>query len=125
MGGRGPYAAGNNVAYTYETVGKIEGIKVLEKLNKENSRSLPEEAHSANAYILTRPNGDFKQYREFNDDKTAKFDIDFHPEPKITGNRTPVYHIHFYINGKRDDLGRMLTDVELQNYKKYFTGRIR
>ena len=30
MGGRGTFAAGNNVAYTYETVGKIEGIKVME-----------------------------------------------------------------------------------------------
>jgi hypothetical protein len=32
MGGRGTYAAGNNVPYTYETVGKIEGVKVLQGL---------------------------------------------------------------------------------------------
>lgn len=29
MGGRGTYAIGNNVEYTYKTVGKIDGIKVL------------------------------------------------------------------------------------------------
>ena len=28
MGGRGTYASGNNVAYTYETIGKIHNIKV-------------------------------------------------------------------------------------------------
>lgn len=29
MGGRGTFASGNSVAYTYETIGKIGGIKVL------------------------------------------------------------------------------------------------
>ena len=29
MGGRGTFAAGKNVAYTYETVDKIEGVKVF------------------------------------------------------------------------------------------------
>ena len=29
MGGRGTYAVGNNVDYTYKTVDKIEGVKVL------------------------------------------------------------------------------------------------
>ncbi|MDY5439525.1 MAG: hypothetical protein SPG06_01970 [Eubacteriales bacterium] len=31
MGGRGTLAIGKSVAYTYETVDKIEGVKVLEK----------------------------------------------------------------------------------------------
>ena len=39
MGGRGTFAAGKNVAYTYETVGKIEGVKVLET-KKEKFDSL-------------------------------------------------------------------------------------
>ena len=29
MGGRGTFASGNNVAYSYETVGKYEGDKIL------------------------------------------------------------------------------------------------
>lgn len=49
MGGRGTYAAENNVAYTYETIGKIAGVKVLSGLNGKHG--LPEEAHSSRAYI--------------------------------------------------------------------------
>ena len=30
MGGRGTFASGNPVPYTYNTVGKIEGVKVLQ-----------------------------------------------------------------------------------------------
>ena len=37
MGGRGTFASGNNVAYSYETVGKIDGVKVLQKLDKRAS----------------------------------------------------------------------------------------
>lgn len=33
MGGRGTFAIGNIVAYTYSTTGKIEGVKVLTGLN--------------------------------------------------------------------------------------------
>ena len=33
MGGRGTFAAGNDVAYTYQTVEKIEGVKVLKGIN--------------------------------------------------------------------------------------------
>ena len=62
MGGRGTFAVGKNVAYTYETVGKIEGVKVLEKTNKNASGGLPEEAHSSTAYIMLNKNGDFRMY---------------------------------------------------------------
>ena len=77
MGGRGTFAAGNNVAYQYETVGTIEGVKVLEKINKKSSTALPEEAHKSSAYILIGKDGEVRQYREFNADHTAKFDIDY------------------------------------------------
>ncbi len=33
MGGRGTFAIGNMVAYTYETIDFIEGIKILSGLN--------------------------------------------------------------------------------------------
>ena len=45
MGGRGTFAAGKTVAYTYQTVDKIEGVKVLVGMNGKHS--LPEEAHSS------------------------------------------------------------------------------
>ena len=65
MGGRGTFASGNNVAYSYETVGKIEGVKVLQKLDKNASGGLPEEAHSSGAYIMLNKDGNFKMYREY------------------------------------------------------------
>ncbi len=124
MGGRGTYSVGNNVAFTYETIGEIEGIKVLQGLG--NKHNLPEESHTSKAYIKIDSQGNFIRYREFNDDKTTKFDIDYHIEQKITGNRVDeVFHIHFYdINGKRDPVGRILTDEEYNKYKKYFKGRV-
>lgn len=122
MGGRGTFAAGNPVAYSYETVGKIEGVKILQKLDKRASASLPEEAHSSSAYILLNGRAEFKRYREYNSDLTSAFDIDYHPEPKITGNRERVYHIHFYKNGIRDPIGRKLSNEEYDKYKKYFGG---
>lgn len=123
MGGRGTFAVGNNVAYTYITVCKIEGVKVLSGLGKLHN--LPEESHSSNAYIKVDNQGNFVRYREYNKDRTSHFDIDYHVEPKITGNRTEkVFHIHFYNkNGERDVIGRKLTDQEIMQYKKYFKGR--
>ena len=123
MGGRGTYAVGNNVGYTYKTVDKIEGVKVLSGLGKLHN--LPEESHSGNAYIKLDNQGNFVRYREYNTDKTTHFDIDYHIEPKITGNRTEkVFHIHFYNkNGERDVVGRKLTQQEIKRYKKYFRGR--
>ena len=35
MGGRGTFASGNAVPYTYNTVGKIDGVKVIVKPLKE------------------------------------------------------------------------------------------
>ena len=55
MGGRGTFASGNTVPYTYNTVGKIGGIKVLKGV--QGKHGLPEEAHSSNAYISLHPNG--------------------------------------------------------------------
>lgn len=121
MGGRGTFAVGNNVAYTYETVDSIEDVKVLKGLNGKHN--LPEESHSSKAYILTDKNGDFVRYREFNTDNTSKFDIDYHPEKKLSGNYNPIFHIHEYKNGDCSPLGRMLTETEYKRYKKYFRGR--
>lgn len=121
MGGRGTFASGKNVGYTYETVGMIEGVKVLQGINGKHN--LPEEAHSSKAYILADRNGNFVRYREFNSDHTSKFDIDYHPEKKISGNYSPTFHVHEYKNGVRAPLGRVLTDSECAKYKKFFRGR--
>lgn len=123
MGGRGTYAVGNNVPFSYKMVDKIEGVKVLQGTGQ--AHNLPEEAHSSKAYIKVNSSGDFIRYREFNENKTARFDIDHHIESKITGNRNErVFHIHFYNkDGVRDIVGRRLTNEEYEKYKKYFRGR--
>lgn len=121
MGGRGTFAIGNPVPYTYETVGCIEGVKVLQGLNGKHN--LPEESHSSKAYILTDKKGNFVRYREFNTDHTSKFDIDYHPEKKISGNYNPIFHIHEYKSGVRSSLGRKLTESEYKKFKKFFRGR--
>ena len=66
MGGRGTFAAGNSVAYTYKTVGYVEGVKVLQGLNGKHS--LPEEAHSSSAYIKLKPDGTFHEMRIYDKD---------------------------------------------------------
>ncbi len=122
MGGRGTFASGKQVGYTYETVGMIEGIKVLQGLNG-NSKGLPAEAHSSSAYIQLHPDGNFKMYREYDKDHYLVKEIAYHPEPDLTGNHKPVLHIHEY---KRDNFSerkpRLLTKFEYEKYKKYFKG---
>ena len=122
MGGRGTYASGNNVAYTYETVGKIEGVKVLNGI--AGKHSLPEEAHSSAAYIKLKPDGTFHEMRIYDKDRYLVKEIAYHPEPNLTGGRHEnVLHIHEY---KRDNFGdrpaRLLTKDEYRKYRKYFKG---
>lgn len=122
MGGRGTFAVGNPVPYTYEMVGKIDGVKVIQGINS-SSKGLPAEAHSSNAYIQLHPDGKFKMYREYDKDHYLVKEIAYHPEPKLTGNHKPVLHIHEY---KRDNFidrkPRLLTKDEYEKYKKYFRG---
>ncbi len=124
MGGKGTFAVGKNVPYSYKTVDKIDGVKVLQGLGILHN--LPEEAHSSKAYLKVDSQGNFVRYREYNADRTSRFDIDYHKEPKITGNKTEkVFHIHFYDkNGVRDVVGRRLTLAEFEKYKRFFRGRL-
>ena len=73
MGGRGTFAAGRNVDFTYKTVGTIEGVKVLEGMYGKHA--LPEESHSSKAYIKLRRNGTFHEMRIYGDDHLPVMDI--------------------------------------------------
>ena len=121
MGGRGTYALGNNVPYTYETVGYIDGVKVLQGL--PGHKGLPVEAHSSYAYIQLHPDGTFRMLREFDSDHYLIREIAYHPEPKLTGNHAPVLHIHEYQrDNSHDRPGRLLTDEEKTRYWHFFKG---
>ena len=121
MGGRGTFASGKSVAYSYETVGKIEGEKELKGI--DGKHSLPEEAHSSRAYIKLKPDGTFHEMRIYDKDRYLVKEIAYHPEPKLTGNRHEnVLHFHEY-NRKFDRTdARRLTDEELRRYRKYLKG---
>lgn len=121
MGGRGTYAAGNDVAYTYRTVDTIAGVKVLEPLS--GARKLPEEAHSSRAYVLLDRHGVFHQYREYDENHYLRFEIGYHSEPSIDPSRKPVLHVHEY---EPDDFQhrttRPITQEEIERCGKFFEG---
>lgn len=112
MGGRGTFAVGKTVPYTYETIGKIHGIKILKGINGKHG--LPEEAHSSSAYISLYPNGNTKQLRVYNKNLTAKIDVEYSVhQGKMT------FHAHDYVDGIRRP-ARSLTREEKRLYGKYF-----
>lgn len=123
MGGRGTFAAGKNVDYTYKTVDHIEGVKVLQGLNGKHG--LPEEAHSSTAYIKLKPDGTFHEMRIYDADHYLVKEIAYHPEPNLNhGNRKKnVLHIHEYQrNNFKDRKPRLLKPEEISLYHKYLKG---
>lgn len=126
MGGRGTFASGNKVEYTYETVGTINGIKVLKGKPKTGKHGLPVEAHSSLAYIKLKPNGIFHELRIYDKNHYLVREIAYHPEPNINdGNRQDnVLHVHDY--PKRGDFSnrkpRKITKEEYKMYKKFLVG---
>lgn len=122
MGGRGTYAAGNNPPYTYETVGMIEGVKVLSGLGDKHD--LPVEAHLSEAYIQLYPDGNFKMLRFFDKEHYLTLEIGYHPEKDLDKSRKPLLHVHEY--PVHDDFSKrttkLMTEEEYRKYKKYFGG---
>lgn len=115
MGGRGTFSLGVKTADAFETVGEINGVKVLEKKNKSESKNLPEEAHSSKAYLLLDDNGVFRKYREYNN-HIIQFEIEYgtHAAKKFL-------HYHPYINGERQSAERISPSM-IEKYKKFFKG---
>lgn len=129
MGGRGTFAAGNDAAYTYQTVDKIEGVKVLEGTG--SNHGLPASSHSSEAYIKLKPDGTFHEMRFYDENHILYLEIGYHNEKKLTGNNSsPVLHYHTYApsfslskegSGGRSE-AHYLTDEMKEKYKKYFKG---
>lgn len=129
MGGRGTFASGNPVPFSYQTVGLIEGIKVLEGTNGKHS--LPESSHSSHAYIKLKSDGTFHEMRFYDKNHILKMEIAYHPEKSLTGNNhTPVLHYHTYDDrfsknksGSFDrSAAQYLTQEMKKKYGKYFKG---
>lgn len=127
MGGRGTYSAGQSPKYTYETVGKIEDVKVLAPIDKAKALKLPEESHTAgNKYVLLDKDGVFHQYREYNSNHEVVLEIGYHHERAL--GKGDVLHIHVHGKPGIDNhnnpstVKRKLTRTEYQKYKKLFKG---
>lgn len=120
MGGRGTFAAGRNVPFTYETIGKIHDIKVLRGLNGKHA--LPEESHTSDAYIKLRENGTFHEMRIYGENHEAILDIAYHPEPNIDKSRQSVLHIHRYGPNFDRHPAEPITKAIYDKYSKFFIG---
>ena len=124
MGGRGTFAAGNNVPYKYKTVEIIEGVKVLQPKDSERSYNLPVESHSSSSYILLDKVGVFRQYREYNAQHEVIFEIVYHFENNMSKPGKPVLHVHDYSAPGIQNRGkaRLITEEELKKYRKFLKG---
>ena len=128
MGGRGTFAAGNNTPYSYQTVGKIGNVKILQGIGKHG---LPESSHSSEAYIKLKPDGTFHEMRFYNKEHVLYMEIAYHAEKSLTGNRhTPILHYHMYDDRfsknktgafHRSSAARLTEEMKAK-YKKYFKG---
>lgn len=124
MGGRGTFASGKSVAYSYETVGKIAGVKVLRPIDPKKSYNMPPESHSSTKYIILGKNGVFRQYVEYDKNHLPIFEIGYHFESGISKHGEPVFHVHEYsLPGIDFRLpARAIKPSEYEMYKKYFKG---
>lgn len=136
MGGRGTFAAGNNVAYTYEVDttnyenGKFEGVKVLIGMNGTGKHGLPESSHSSNAYLKMNSDGSFNMMRIYDSNHVLRLEIAYHNENKLGNGKILHYHIYderfsktTSRNFKRSDAIRITQKSKMyKTYKKFFKG---
>ena len=124
MGGKGTFAVGKNVPYSYKTVDKIEGVKVLQPIDGKKSLKLPEEAHSSSSYVLLDKDGVFHQYREYNKEHLPVFEVGYHFENGLSIAGEHVFHVHEYSKPGVENRkpARKITPQEYEKYKKFFKG---
>lgn len=136
MGGRGTFAAGNPVPYTYEvdksfsTDGKYKGIKVLKGIDGTGKHGLPESSHSSTAYLKMNPDGSFNMMRVYDSKHNLRLEIAYHVENQLGTGK--VLHYHTYdttfsqsARGKSNrTMGKLLHKNSriYKTYSKYFKG---
>ena len=126
MGGRGTFAIGNNVAYNYKTIGKIDGVKIVEPIDKTKALKLPEESHSSLGYVLYDKDGVFHQYREYNEKHEVVLEIGYHYEKSL--GKGDVLHVHIHTQPGVEHHQKAIKiqlhpgDALYEKYKKLFKG---
>lgn len=94
MGGRGTFAVGNNVPFKYKTVGKIDGVKIIQPIDSKKSLKRPEEAHSSSSYVLLDRDGVFHQHCEYDSRHRVVLEIGYHHEPSL--GKGDILHVHIH-----------------------------
>lgn len=137
MGGRGSFAAGRNVAYTYEVDrnfspdGKFYGIKVLKGMEGTGKHGLPESSHSSTAYLKMNPDGSFNMMRIFDEKHNLRLEIAYHSEQSIAKGKSKVLHYHVYgVEFSQNSKGSFTRTTEIlhknsklyKQYKRFFKG---
>jgi len=138
MGGRGTYAAGNDVDYTYEINTNFdfapdeffENVKILQGTPNSNNHGLPESSHSSSAYIKFYPNGTFHELRLYDKEHCLYLEIAYHNESSLGKGKIQHYHTYdnrFSKNAKgefiRSRAIRITKDMPIyKQYEKFFRG---
>lgn len=136
MGGRGTFAAGNPVPYTYTVDlnnyqdGKFEGIKVLVGAEGTNLHNLPASSHSSGAYLQMYPDGTFHMLRIYDKSHVLRLEIAYHFENQLGNGKVLHYHIYDerFSKNAAGDFSRSapvrITERSriYQRYKKFFRG---
>ena len=137
MGGRGTFAAGNPVPYTYEvdtsfsSDGKYKGVKVLKGMEGTGKHGLPESSHSSTAYLKMNPDGTFNMMRIYDGNHNLRLEIGYHVDSKLAKGKGKVLHYHIYdtsfsqtIDGKPARPSKVLhkNSKIYKTYRKYFKG---
>lgn len=122
MGGRGTFASGKQVPFTYKTVGHIEDAKILEGVSPKYHK-LPEEAHSSQKYIKLNPDGSFKMLRIYGKDHYLKLEIAYQYEGSIKNDSNgKALHYHEYDDNFKRTKAKPVTKDMYEKYKKYLKG---
>jgi len=136
MGGRGTFAAGNPVPYTYEVDtsfsadGKYKGIKVLKGMEETGKHGLPESSHSSTAYLKMNPDGSFNMMRVYDKNHNLRLEIAYHVEDQLGNGKVLHYHTYgtsFSQNAKgkpdRTTAKKLHKNSKIfRTYNKYFKG---
>ena len=129
MGGRGTFAAGKPAAFQYETVGTVEGVKVLRGISGKHG--LPESSHSSVAYLKMNQDGTFHMLRIYDRRHNLRLEIAYHSEQSIAKGKQKVLHYHVYgetFSQKAKSPFERTTKVLHKNsqiykrYRKFFKG---
>ena len=102
MGGRGTFAAGNPVPYTYEVDtslfkdGKFEGIKIIKGIEGSGKHGLPESSHSSTKYLKMNSDGIFNMMRVYDKNHNLRLEIAYHSDNMLGKGEEKVLHYHTY-----------------------------